>query len=726
MTEMTLLKPVVLANDDFDEDQTYCKQFISQTSEFECGQRFTSVQHLTVSPLREFTLDTSAASDDTALKQCYTQSTCSIDCAQRPPSMENVNISTRQLIHVTHDNADTLYQNLDQSAAFQDTDLADLIHIYRDLPKDLFISRILNDFNSDEMRLKEVRSKLFSALKALEEFPYGPGTELKRRKHTRGGESVAIKLCNDICVLTSVLDGAPFDDLKDLISLGKYTSTNDSVCVEQNTQSPCYTNNSNKTNTELSLLQNMLSSVQADIIAIKQDNNELRGEIKSIKSDIKCIKTGVSEHIDSTAKSITELNMSIDRVTDTSSNSATSAKNDLKQMRTELHSLNDTFSVQYDQLRETLSLVQKIEKRVNKAENKINDIRQRKVPPENDLTSPKCMKDNGSNNCETVIEIASESGTESDTEHIYSEQIHLETNCSKTAVSTDTVSNRDTYLHRSPSTGIIQRLPKTDNHKKAITSRSSGALFSSDKDLIGIFTNPSSKNSHSLPNPGSSQHEHTSSDVRISDCFTAREKGDSSTRGNNHTTDYQCTVNNRFGVLDGAAHRENTGPSYSSVLQKASNATLEHSVGEQVASSIPVVISENRSYQSASRGKGPSNRMGFNDQNLNELDEGDGDFETFIRRRTQRLYLGGFQASVTERTIMDYAERRGVYVSWINIRRFDNQNRAVIRLNVDAEHGHLLLEEGFWPRGVSCRRWYTKNQYNNKVWNRRYHRRSSD
>ena len=239
------------------------------------------------------------------------------------------------------------------------------------------------------MRLKEVRSKLFSALKALEEFPFGPGTELKRRKHTRGGESVAMKLCNDICVLTSVLDGAPFDDLKDLISLGKYTSTNDSVCVDQNTQSPCSTNNSIKTNTELSLLQNMLSSVQADIIAIKQDNNELRGEIHSIKSDIKCIKTGMSEHIDSTAKSITELNMSIDRVTDTSSNSATSAKNDLKQMRTELHSLNETFSIQYDQLRETLSLVQKIEKRVNKAETKINDIRQRKVPPENDLTNPK-------------------------------------------------------------------------------------------------------------------------------------------------------------------------------------------------------------------------------------------------------------------------------------------------------------------------------------------------
>ena len=103
-------------------------------------------------------------------------------------------------------------------------------------------------------------------------------------------------------------------------------------------------------------------------------------------------------------------------------------------------------------------------------------------------------------------------------------------------------------------------------------------------------------------------------------------------------------------------------PLYSSVLQKASNATQEHSVGEQLASSIPVVISENRSYQSASRGKGPSNRVGYNDRNLNELDEGDGDFETFIRRRTQRLYLGGFQANVTERTILK--QKSNVLFSW--------------------------------------------------------------
>ena len=174
----------------------------------------------------------------------------------------------------------------------------------------------------------------------------------------------------------------------------------------------------------------MLSSVQADIIAIKQYNKELRVEIHSIKKDIKGIKTGVSEHVESTAKSINEINMSIDRVTDTSYNSASSVKNDIKQIRTELYSFNVQYGVQYGQLRETLSLVQNIEKRVNKAaEHKINDPRQRSVSPIIiDLKNQKPMiKDNNTRNRETAKEIASESDTEADTAQRTCVQKHTET-----------------------------------------------------------------------------------------------------------------------------------------------------------------------------------------------------------------------------------------------------------------------------------------------------------
>ena len=294
------------------------------------------MQHLTVSPLKEVTLDRSGTSEETTLKQCYTQSTYTVDCAQRLPSQENVNISTRQLykLHLITQTPYTLNWINQQQTGI-------LIH----LPSSIYIGTSQKISSSRDYSVTLTRMKCSlkkcAVLKFFEEFPFGPGNELKRRKTTKGGESVVMQLCSNIFVLTSVMNGTLFDDLKAVLILRKYTSINDSVCVEQCTPNPGFANKSRKNNTELSLIQNMLSSVQADIIAIKQDNKELRDEIHSIKKYIKVLKTGVSEYVESTAKSINEINMSIDRVTDTSYNSASSVKNDL-------YSFNETLSVNMD------------------------------------------------------------------------------------------------------------------------------------------------------------------------------------------------------------------------------------------------------------------------------------------------------------------------------------------------------------------------------------------
>ena len=65
--------------------------------------------------------------------------------------------------------------------------------------------------------------------------------------------------------------------------------------------------------------------------------------------------------------------------------------------------------------------------------------------------------------------------------------------------------------------------------------------------------------------------------------------------------------------------------SYSSAKQG------EYSVGKQAANSIPVVISENLPKHSDSRRNGLSTRDGYYNSELRAPDEGDGDFETFIR-----------------------------------------------------------------------------------------------
>ena len=89
---------------------------------------------------------------------------------------------------------------------------------------------VLSDYHSDETELHSLRNKLFNELKALEEFPIASGSELKKRKHTKAGEGVAMKLCMDTYILSTVFDGAPFEDLNDLRSSSKLASQNQSIC----------------------------------------------------------------------------------------------------------------------------------------------------------------------------------------------------------------------------------------------------------------------------------------------------------------------------------------------------------------------------------------------------------------------------------------------------------------------------------------------------------------
>ena len=111
MAEYTTLKPVVLANDDYydDDEQTFVKQPYTQTSDFECAQRYTSVQHINVSPIKDL-------SEETELKQCYTSNTYStinstLNCAQQMPYTDSVSISSRQLVQVTPDNVNALFRS---------------------------------------------------------------------------------------------------------------------------------------------------------------------------------------------------------------------------------------------------------------------------------------------------------------------------------------------------------------------------------------------------------------------------------------------------------------------------------------------------------------------------------------------------------------------------------------------------------------------------------------
>ena len=95
-----------------------------------------------------------------------------------------------------------------------------LVALYRGLPKEMFINRVLLNEASCENKLGEMRSSLFEHLKETDDFPYGLQCMLKRRVCTRNSDSVAVKLAQDIHTLMSVLEGAEYSDMRELLSSG--------------------------------------------------------------------------------------------------------------------------------------------------------------------------------------------------------------------------------------------------------------------------------------------------------------------------------------------------------------------------------------------------------------------------------------------------------------------------------------------------------------------------
>ena len=86
-----------------------------------------------------------------------------------------------------------------------------------------------------------------------------------------------------------------------------------------------------------------------------------------------------------------------------------------------------------------------------------------------------------------------------------------------------------------------------------------------------------------------------------------------------------------------------------------------------------------------------------------ELD--DDDFNESVAKQTKRFYIGGFKASVKIPKLTKYIKNRGLNVTMIWVIRQRYGQSVVIRLNVETPNSIKLTEQGFWPRGVTCRPW---------------------
>ena len=176
--------------------------------------------------------------EQTAVKQVYTTEDLNdshIECTQI--------VMDRSLINVNSDNVESVYDQI-SNESFGDSGSSEtvnnLVKLYRDLPKDLFIGRIMSGNSSDETKLKDLRSRVFIEIKNFDDFPFNLAVDLKRRKQTKNDDCTALKRSGDIYTLISVFEGAPCDDLKELFCISKSVSEvfNQSIIVNSSGTDP--------------------------------------------------------------------------------------------------------------------------------------------------------------------------------------------------------------------------------------------------------------------------------------------------------------------------------------------------------------------------------------------------------------------------------------------------------------------------------------------------------
>ncbi len=136
-----------------------------------------------------------------------------------------------------------------------------LTSLARQMPKDMFVNKLLTSSGSSEATLETIRSQMFEVVKEAEDFPYGLQVELKRRVRTRAGDSLATKLARDVHCLTTVIDGGDYSDLTELMSLPRINrnsrSQQNSTVVSSEHKCDC--------SAELKQLKDDIANIRADV-----------------------------------------------------------------------------------------------------------------------------------------------------------------------------------------------------------------------------------------------------------------------------------------------------------------------------------------------------------------------------------------------------------------------------------------------------------------------------
>lgn len=87
-------------------------------------------------------------------------------------------------------------------------------------------------------------------------------------------------------------------------------------------------------------------------------------------------------------------------------------------------------------------------------------------------------------------------------------------------------------------------------------------------------------------------------------------------------------------------------------------------------------------------------------------------FESVIRRRTIRYYVGGISLDSNRAGLIKFLDEHGVKAVGVRIIE-TRRNSLAAKITVYTADRHII-ESDIWPRKMYCRRWYGKEQWNAK------------
>ena len=210
--------------------------------------------------------------------------------------------------------------------------------LFKDLPKEMFVNRVLLNEASCEATLEHHRSVLFEEMKEIEDFPFGLQCELKRRVHTRNGDTVSVKLAYDIYSLMAVFEGGEYSEIKDMLRSNK-SSRSQSV-VGNVTINPC------EFSIEIRELTQNMSAAKAEILTLKQRmvgiETTRSSELQTVKATVLFLKSDLNVLSNTVQNAVVDIKLAIERLESDRSLGVVSLKSELRVVKQTVKDLQDS------------------------------------------------------------------------------------------------------------------------------------------------------------------------------------------------------------------------------------------------------------------------------------------------------------------------------------------------------------------------------------------------